>query len=163
MDLEWNDIHLHPCTFRFGEQLAEFTTDDKSWVTCVAWSASGESLAFATQSSIVYIVDCSSIDASGFKSTTPTVLTIKEHLPFSSLIFSSESLLIGAGYNGNAILMETTGGQWKVGQKTLLAWKQNNNRTGDNCISCLKTSSLGLDGNHVSATGAHGLFAIIKV
>ena len=143
----------------FGEQVAEFTTEDKSWVTCVAWSASGRSLAFSSHSSRIFVIDYSSFDGSG--PSVPLII-VRDALPLRSLIFGGESLLIAAGYDGTLFSVDASSDQSNMGYRKLMPWKQNTSRAGDGNISCLQISNLGTGRSHISASGT-GLFLIIKI
>jgi actin related protein 2/3 complex subunit 1A/1B len=72
----------------FGEVLEEF--DCKGWVLDVAFSPSGEKLAYIGQDSSVTVIDCTNLEQVMIKTNI---------LPFTAIIFVDETKIIAAGHN----------------------------------------------------------------
>jgi actin related protein 2/3 complex subunit 1A/1B len=88
----------------FGECLAEFD-QVQGWVHSVAWSPSGQVLAFTGHDSRIAFADC--------RQDPPVVQVIKlSGLPLTSLIFASETSVIGAGHECNPYVFSKQGNQW---------------------------------------------------
>jgi actin related protein 2/3 complex subunit 1A/1B len=93
----------------FGEVLAEFDSS-KGWVEDVAWSPNGSKLAFCGHDSTLTVVhfDLERLGA-------PPVLQVVHlsGLPLRSLLFASESALMGAGYDMNpAVYLRDAEDNW---------------------------------------------------
>jgi len=87
----------------FGELLQDFD-DASGWVEAVTWSPSGNILAFAGHDSSISFVD--------FNSGSTQTLKGRD-LPYTSLYFASEDVLIAAGHNFNPGLYQTdSSGNW---------------------------------------------------
>lgn len=93
----------------FGECLAEFD-QVQGWVHAVAWSPSGNQLAFTGHDSRVAVADVTS--------DPPNVSVVKSvTLPYTSLLFVSENTLVAAGHDCNPQLITKAGAGWKLGAK----------------------------------------------
>ena len=75
----------------FGEVYAELSA--QGWVNAVAWSPSGESLAFAGHDSTLHVASFG-----GTGSPVVRVLQLRG-LPLSCLVFLTEKAIVGAGYD----------------------------------------------------------------
>jgi len=73
--------------------VAEYLTDDRTWVTNIAWSNQG-TLAFSSKSSAIYIAE--NPHSTG---VLPIVLTLQPHLHLSAMIFQ-DNMLLGVGHDG---------------------------------------------------------------
>ena len=97
----------------FGELLAEFD-QSHGWVVAVAWSQTGQKLAFAGHdSSLSFVHFAEDPDEQ------PTVQTMHTpSLPLTKVMFSSEETLIGVGHemNPTEFVMDSTS-IWGVGRK----------------------------------------------
>ena len=83
----------------FGEDYVEFASN--GWVNSVAWSPSGNSLAFCGHDS--------SIHFASFASNPPAVQVIKTpDLPLFRLMFLSDSCLVGGGHEMVPVLYHNT-------------------------------------------------------
>ncbi len=131
-------------------------------MTCIAWSSSGQSLAFSSHSSRIYVVDCS--NSFYEHDPPPPVVISRDTLPLSSLIFKGESLLIAAGYGGTVFSIDVSSSEKRdksyneLVPGNALNTAQRNSRN----VSCLQTFH-GSGQPYVSASGPHGLFLIIKI
>lgn len=100
----------------FGDLLVEFD-QVQGWVHAVAWSPSGNQLAFTGHDSRVVIADV--------VSDPPTPTVVKSNtLPFTSLIFVSETGLVAAGHDCNPQVINKAAGGWKVGAKLDVSGQQ---------------------------------------
>jgi len=96
----------------FGETYVELSAF--GWVNAVAWSPSGEILAFAGQDSSVHLAT--------FTPAGPVVRTIRfKELPLNKLLFLSETGLVGGGHDFNPIvfapLTAARDGEWGLYSK----------------------------------------------
>jgi actin related protein 2/3 complex, subunit 1A/1B len=82
----------------FGEAYAELTTN--GWVHAVAWSPSGNALAYATHESKIYV------STLGLAVDPPTQVIRLNDLPVCSLLFISDNAFIGAGYDFNPLVFK---------------------------------------------------------
>ena len=90
----------------FGDTYAEFSA--LGWVNAVAWSPSGNVLAFSGQDSSIHFVTF------GPSGPVCRVTRFKE-LPLCSLYFPSDSLMIGGGHEFNPMLFSggsSAGAEW---------------------------------------------------
>lgn len=85
----------------FGQVLAEYAAN--GWVHDVAWSPSGNTLAFTSHDAVTSFVDINSGNISRISS---------KNLPFRSILFLNETQLVAAGHDCNPILFANQGG-WK--------------------------------------------------
>lgn len=90
----------------FGEPYLELTA--LSWVNAVAWSPSGNVLAFAGQDS--------SLHTTTFYATGPVTTTLRfSQLPVTTLLFTSEKSIVAGGHEFNPLLFAQTSGEaWTV-------------------------------------------------
>jgi actin related protein 2/3 complex subunit 1A/1B len=87
----------------FGETYAEMAA--MGWINAVAWSPSGRVLCFAGHDSSVHFAQ--------FSPSGPVVQTLRlRDLPLACLVFASEHLVVGAGYDFNPVML--------VGGKSIL-------------------------------------------
>jgi len=77
--------------------LAEFPT--KAWIHDVAFSPSGNQLAWVTHDSLVYFLDCASQNHRVQSLKTPS-------LPFQTILWAGENTLIAAGHDANPALFQ---------------------------------------------------------
>lgn len=91
---------------RFGEVLCEFD-QAHAWVHSVAWSASGQRVAFAGHGSTITFVQVGA---------QPQIQTIRaQNLPFLDIAFLSDQALVGAGFDCSPILFTAdASGEWKL-------------------------------------------------
>jgi len=90
----------------FGELYAEFSCG--GWVKSVAFSPSGNVIAFSGHDSTVTFVT--------LPDGKPQVVLIKD-LPLRDIIFLSENALVGVGHENNPTLFTSQGGSWKYDRK----------------------------------------------
>lgn len=87
----------------FGDVMHEIAC--AGWVHSVRWSPTGSTLAFAGHDSSVGFVTVQGPDS--------PLQTIKMPcLPFRTMLFLSDSLLVGAGHELNPRVFEQSGGEW---------------------------------------------------
>lgn len=84
----------------FGECLAEY--DSNGWVHDVAWSPSGNRIAFVGHDSSVTFIDAPS---------NQQRLTLST-LPFRSIAFLSENTVVAAGHDCNPAIFNAAGAGW---------------------------------------------------
>jgi actin related protein 2/3 complex subunit 1A/1B len=89
---------------QFGELLAEFNAN--SWVHNVAWTKSGNKLAFLSHDSSIHFVDVSS----GLPGVIQDLKTAQ--LPLLGLVFTNEDTLIVGGHDYIPFAFENKGGNW---------------------------------------------------
>mmetsp|Transcript_5044 Transcript_5044/g.7355 ORF Transcript_5044/g.7355 Transcript_5044/m.7355 type:complete len:431 (-) Transcript_5044:705-1997(-) len=84
----------------FGKLCSEYKSSS-GWITCTAWSPSGNTLAFASQDSTIHVIRY-------FHSSTTTKVVEEKRisirldgLPLRSILFSSENEMVGGGYDGS--------------------------------------------------------------
>eukprot|EP00121_Abeoforma_whisleri_P006066 Awhi_evm1s5507 len=93
----------------FGSVLHTFTTESDGWVHDVAFSPSGDRLAWVSHSSSISFVDGSNHE---------NVQTLFEStLPRRACIFSSEDAVIAAGHDCIPSRYVNSGGNWKFDTK----------------------------------------------
>lgn len=84
----------------FGEAYTELSA--LGWVHAVAWSPSGDVLAYTGHDSSVHFADLTTIRAD----VEPVVRTVRlSQLPLCSLLFVAEYALVGAGHDFNPALL----------------------------------------------------------
>lgn len=93
-DAEDSLTAIFPDQHKFGELLAEFD-QAKAWVHSVAWSPSGNRIAFAGHGSTLHFVQ---LGSGGAHNVHPVFL---KGLPFLDIKYMSEVCLIGVGYDYN--------------------------------------------------------------
>lgn len=94
----------------FNTVCGEYLNNSAGWVHSVAFSPSGDSLAFAAHDSSVTVVYPSGPDLA-----PRAVLTISTQLlPFKSLIWSSEDEIIAAGYDCEAFRLKGNESGWQL-------------------------------------------------
>lgn len=93
---------------KFGDMVAEYTA--KGWIHDVAFSPSGNRLAFVSHDSRITIVDRSS-------DTDKTENVYGTDLPFRSLVFTSENSIVAVGHDFTPVAFSFSGGQWKLNGK----------------------------------------------
>jgi len=98
----------------FGECLLEW--DVGAWVKDVAWSPSGNLLAFIGQDASVSVADVS-------QGQVPPAVVKLTTRPLSRIVFVSESSLVGAGYDCQPYLFQASAGAVKL-VKSLDAQKE---------------------------------------
>lgn len=90
-----------PSPFEFGEAYVELSA--LGWVHAVAWSPSGNVIAFASHDSSLQFARLG-------ESAEPVVYTVRlNDLPLTSLLFISEIALVGAGHDMNPALFVNKG------------------------------------------------------
>jgi len=88
----------------FGDCLLEF--DNGSWVKDVAWSPSGNLLAFVAQDSSISVADVT------LGQVAPAVCKLPS-LPLARINFTSEATVIGAGYDCEPYVFQVSSGSVK--------------------------------------------------
>lgn len=162
----------------FGDVMHEFTC--AGWVHSVQWSPSGSTLAFAGHDASVSFVTVKGPDS--------TVQTVKMPcLPFRSVAFLSDTMMVGAGFELNPRVFEASGDQWEMkgkldkkkeaaaveqsAAKAAFAVFQNQAKRGQNtgtsadkldtkhqnCISAIVPYAVSADGSQVSSFTSTGL------
>lgn len=165
----------------FGETYAEMTA--LAWVNAVAWTPSGNSLAFAGHDSSLHV-------ATFYATGKPVIQSVRfREMPFNTLMFVSENTIICGGHDFNPIIYTNSKGQWSLLRKldekktsetanatnSVSAARQlfqNKTRSGqdaktetdtlwtqhENAITCLANASTtgGLILNKISTTGMDG-------
>ena len=124
--------------------VAEYLTDDRTWVTNIAWSNQG-TLAFSSKSSAIYIAE--NPHSTG---VLPIVLTLQPHLHLSAMIFQ-DNMLLGVGHDGALLAVENVNGHWTAHNKPPIKCHGN--------VSCIK----GMRNKGVSISGSQGLFRIVQL
>jgi actin related protein 2/3 complex subunit 1A/1B len=95
----------------FGEVYAEYGA--YGWIDSVAWSPSGEILAFSGHDSSIQFVNYES----GGSGAVAEAMRFRE-LPFHKIMFLNESELIGVGHEMNPILWQSKrGAKWSMVKK----------------------------------------------
>lgn len=94
----------------FGETYLELSA--LGWIHAVAWSPSGNALAYAGHDSSLHVADLTTLQGAG---SEPVVHSIRlEQLPLCSLLFLSEGAVVGAGHDFNPTLYtRSSAGDWK--------------------------------------------------
>ncbi|KAF4983264.1 hypothetical protein FZEAL_1302 [Fusarium zealandicum] len=94
----------------FNTVCGEFLNNSAGWVHSVAFSPSGESLAFAAHDSSITVVY-----PSGPEQPPRAVVTVStQQLPFKSLIWTSEDEIIAAGYDCEAFRFQGGEDGWQL-------------------------------------------------
>jgi len=92
----------------FGTVCGEFLNNTAGWVHGCAFSPSGDALAFVAHDSSITVVY-----PSGPDQPPQAVISVATHfLPFTSLIWSSESAIVAAGYDCEPHRFEGSAGGW---------------------------------------------------
>ncbi len=148
----------------FGEELAKFNVEAAGWVTAVNWSETGQALCYVTQTSAIYIVDCSNYLAAPTIHTTvqPKPQAIRrclEHcsslLPLIKIQFLDEETLIVGGHCGLRVMSKDKDYQWTQKQDITNDKKQ----SGVVCTSVLALKNK----TYISYSGFHGSFNIKSI
>lgn len=92
----------------FGTVCGEFGTDSSGWVHSVAFSPSGNVMAFAGHDSTVNIA---------YGPNYPLITINTQNLPIVSLIFTSENTIVGAGHDCVPYFFANRGSQWGLVDK----------------------------------------------
>lgn len=94
----------------FNTVCGEFLNNSAGWVHTVAFSPSGDSLAFAAHDSSITVVY-----PSGPDQPPRAVLTVSTQLlPFKSLLWKSEDEIIAAGYDCEAFRFKGSASGWQL-------------------------------------------------
>jgi actin related protein 2/3 complex subunit 1A/1B len=94
----------------FNTVCGEYLNSTAGWVHSVAFSPSGDALAFASHDSTLTIVY-----PSGPEQAPRAILSVSTQvLPFMSLVWSSESEIIAAGYNCEAYRLQGSEQGWQL-------------------------------------------------
>lgn len=106
-DVDGNEVNPGPFAnfggpVEFGETYVELSA--AGWVHAVAWSPSGNILAYASHDSTVHFATM------GVAAEPPVQVVRLNDLPFTSLLFLNESALLGAGYDFNPTLITSSQG-----------------------------------------------------
>ena len=109
-------VDERPAASVWGERLpfntvcGEFLNNTAGWIHDVAFSPSGDALAFVAHDSTVTVAY-----PSGPDQPPKAVISIATQLlPFSSLIWSSENEIIAAGYDCEAYRLQGNEGGWNI-------------------------------------------------
>lgn len=102
-DVDGANVNLGPfasthAAMEFGEAYVELSTN--SWVHAVAWSPSGNTLAYASHDSKVYVATF------GVSAEPPVQIIRLSDLPFATLLFLNEQSFVGAGYDFNPAIFK---------------------------------------------------------
>ncbi|KAJ3277535.1 Polycomb protein sop-2 [Borealophlyctis nickersoniae] len=92
----------------FGTLCGEFGTETDGWVHSVAFAPSGNAIAYASH-------DASLSIATGPNNPVTTIAT--PNLPLTSIIFASETSVIGVGHDCTPYLFALRGGRWELVDK----------------------------------------------
>lgn len=93
---------------RFGDLLAEFPVH--GWVHSVSFSPSGDRLAFVSHDSTISFVQL-------VAGAPPEMVTFKlRSLPFTSVVFSGENVVVGAGHASSPVVFVNKSGAWQEGK-----------------------------------------------
>jgi len=127
----------------FGTLCKEIPLD--SWALNAKWSPSGNQLAFTTQSSILFVLECSTQNHQLNETKT-------SNLPFLDLLWINENALVTVGYDCQPVLFKNSGGAFTFDrviegkQKTnagtksnLNLWKERDTRGQDKSDEQLNT------------------------
>eukprot|EP00475_Leptophrys_vorax_P025294 TRINITY_DN3541_c0_g1_i1.p1 TRINITY_DN3541_c0_g1~~TRINITY_DN3541_c0_g1_i1.p1 ORF type:complete len:205 (-),score=70.02 TRINITY_DN3541_c0_g1_i1:56-670(-) len=96
---------IFPAHNQFGECLWEFD-QSSGWVESVAFSPSGNFLAWTSHDSSLFVSDLSA---------APQVITVNHpFLPFVDIAFLGENTVVAAGYNNNGYIFVGKGGEWSL-------------------------------------------------
>jgi hypothetical protein len=83
-----------------GEQIAEFATIDRTWVTSVAWSPKNGNLAFSSHLSYVYVV-VNPLAGLASKTSPSSIVFKLDGLSYTnSIVFMNDIVLYCTGYDG---------------------------------------------------------------
>ncbi|KAI6241502.1 Actin-related protein 2/3 complex subunit [Aphelenchoides fujianensis] len=93
----------------FGVLLAEFSSN--AWVQSVAFSPSGNQLAWSTHTSEISIVNKTN------GAENQAITTIHKFLPFTSLLWIDENSFLGIGHEYSPVLFEVVDGKAKYQKK----------------------------------------------
>jgi actin related protein 2/3 complex subunit 1A/1B len=94
----------------FNTVCGEYLNNTAGWVHSVAFSPSGNALAFASHDSTLTVVY-----PSGPEEAPRAILSVSTQvLPFMSLVWSSEAEIIAAGYNCEAYRLQGDESGWKL-------------------------------------------------
>jgi actin related protein 2/3 complex subunit 1A/1B len=110
-DVDGQTVNLGPLATthaptEFGEVYVELSSN--AWVHAVAWSPSGNTLAYASHDSKVYVATF------GVSAEPPVQVVRLPELPFTSLMFLSEKAFVGAGYDFNPTIYKLSSGTWEL-------------------------------------------------
>ncbi len=101
---------------RFGEQL--LAVDSGAWVLAVAWSPSGDTLAFCSQDSTLTLLPAVHLSDAGSLGSAESRLQLLKlpGLPLKCLAFLSDSVLVGAGFDFRPLLFrrQEGSGLWQL-------------------------------------------------
>lgn len=89
---------------KFGEMISEYTA--KAWVHAVAWSPSGNSIAFASHDSTLTFVTPGEAERVNTVSYTG--------LPYCAISFLSENAVVGGGHEFTPFVFQNKGGNWTM-------------------------------------------------
>jgi actin related protein 2/3 complex subunit 1A/1B len=108
-EVDGTNVNLGPFAsthtpLEFGEVYVELPTN--AWVHAVAWSPSGNQLAYASHDSKVYVATF------GVAAETPVQVVRLPDLPFTTLMFLTEKAFVGAGYDFNPAVYKLSNGTW---------------------------------------------------
>lgn len=100
-DVDGTNVDAGPFTstngpVEFGETYCELSSN--GWVNAVAWAPSGNTLAYTSQDSTLYVATF------GVAAEPPVQIIRLRHLPLCSLIFIAENVIAGAGHDFNPAL-----------------------------------------------------------
>ncbi|GMH32664.1 hypothetical protein BSKO_00498 [Bryopsis sp. KO-2023] len=97
----------------FGHLLFEVDIDS-GWPLAIVWSVDGSQLAVSTQGGCVVIYAAFECRVEGGLTAKSVDTIVTQQLPFTSLLFLSDGILAGAGYDAHPFLISNETGQWKV-------------------------------------------------
>jgi len=94
----------------FNTVCGEYMNNSAGWVHAVSFSPSGDALAFAAHDSSITVVYPNGAD----QPPRAVISVSTQLLPFMSLIWSSESEIIAAGYDCQAYRFRGSEGGWQI-------------------------------------------------
>ena len=94
----------------FGTICGEYMNNTAGWVSSVAFSPSGDALAFAAKDSSITVVYPSGPD----QPPKAVISVATQMLPFTSLIWTNESEIVAAGFDGEAFRFGGSEAGWQI-------------------------------------------------
>jgi len=99
----------------FGTVCGEFGSDSHGWVHSVAFSPSGNAIAYAAHDATLNVA---------YGPANPVFTIPSGSLPLTSILFASETTIVGVGYDCVPYLFALRGSQWELVDKIDAAQKK---------------------------------------